>query len=731
MEVRIEAQNVLNHPIFSDPQHQLRIDGVRSDHVDEGRVASDDARIQVSLLRSLGLVCLTAIDILPIAVRRSPPLSKNRTAHRRDPVGRNYGSGPSLVRFFAVCSDPRGRCWCGVHAANHVVTGPLPDLSTLRGQRAVLDLRLRNTRSEPRRIGVLRDGFPNTRVVLPPQRTVGWDFVLSPETVVALAEGRGDAARLLELTGDADGWALTTFQIRNYHARLGDRLMVALPRDADMYSSATGFLPVGIVLSLLALVLALGPKPQRRSLRLIGNGLALAAFLVCVTGLILPRISPYKVLLSQPAFWLVAAGLFSPGLLGAVPQLPAWSRSILRRSIAIVVALAGVISRRFALFARHWTRHAVTFERGAALLGLAAIAIAQPIFDVVSNSPEFFAARSTEPLTAVAAVLASVSEFHSRCSRSSVRFERSAGALRGRFMASRGTPVGSYRDIRARPRRRSHAAVGHRDQRRRGSGRGSRGSSKPHRSPVPHLACARRLGRSDTLSPRSERETDFSASESPAAVQTIERTPPIVFVVFDELPLNSLVTADGNIDAERYPNFGALAREAYWFREASTVASTTAQAVPAMLSGRYPRERRDAPTLRYYPVNLFTILARHYDIFASLRFPKLCPPRACQYNSAMPADTVESLLSDLGLVWLHIVLPERLTEELPPVTDDWAEFGRPGETRTGKIRISRDLVFAQFLSPIDGQSCTTALHPFAAAAYAVRIRPVGTAVPRS
>ena len=89
--------------------------------------------------------------------------------------------------------------------------------------------------------------------------------------------------------------------------------------------------------------------------------------------------------------------------------------------------------------------------------------------------------------------------------------------------------------------------------------------------------------------------------------------------------------------------------------------------------------RRDAPNLRYYPVNLFTILGRHYDIFASLRYPKALPASSVSYNnSAMPVDTVASLVSDLGLVWLHIVLPERLTEPLPPVTDDWADFGRLG-----------------------------------------------------
>jgi sulfatase-like protein len=109
------------------------------------------------------------------------------------------------------------------------------------------------------------------------------------------------------------------------------------------------------------------------------------------------------------------------------------------------------------------------------------------------------------------------------------------------------------------------------------------------------------------------------------------------------------------------------------------------------------------PTLQYYPVNLFTTLAPHYDIFASFRFQKLCPPRACHDGSAASADTIRSLLSDLALVWLHIVLAQTLTDALPPVTEDWAEFGRAGSTPTGETRDSRHGVFAQFVSSIDGQ----------------------------
>ena len=151
-----------------------------------------------------------------------------------------------------------------------------------------------------RRIGLLRDGFPKNRVVLPPHRTIRWDIVLSPELVRSLDMETGDGARTLELTGDADGWALTALEIRNYHVRLGDRLMaVVLPRRADAYTTGTGFLPVTIALCVHgAHERARSRSRSEGQLRLIGNGLALTAFLMCVTCLILPGISPYKVLLS-------------------------------------------------------------------------------------------------------------------------------------------------------------------------------------------------------------------------------------------------------------------------------------------------------------------------------------------------------------------------------------------------------------------------------------------------
>ena len=76
------------------------------------------------------------------------------------------------------------------------------------------------------------------------------------------------------------------------------------------------------------------------------------------------------------------------------------------------------------------------------------------------------------------------------------------------------------------------------------------------------------------------------------APATIGKPAPIVFVVLDEFPTTSLMDAEEQIDAERYPSFAALARDATWYRRATTVAESTYDALPAILTGRYPRPGR-------------------------------------------------------------------------------------------------------------------------------------------
>ena len=205
-----------------------------------------------------------------------------------------------------------------------------------------------------------------------------------------------------------------------------------------------------------------------------------------------------------------------------------------------------------------------------------------------------------------------------------------------------------------------------------------------------------------------------------------------MFIVFDEFPLNSLLNEDREIDSGRYPHFAALASNAYWFRNATTVSSETVRAVPAIASGQYPTEPGAVPTRRYYSNNVFTLLSAQYDITVFGRFLQMCPPAECAYDLAVPSETLSALISDLGIVWLHIVLPEVMTEKLPTIVGDWGGFAEDRmwrNTEGGRQRNERSAEFDRFLAGIDGskESQFHFLHTMLPS-HAVRVCPVGTTI---
>jgi hypothetical protein len=103
----------------------------------------------------------------------------------------------------------------------------------------------------------------------------------------------------------------------------------------------------------------------------------------------------------------------------------------------------------------------------------------------------------------------------------------------------------------------------------------------------------------------------------------------IIVVVFDELPLTSLIGDGGRIDAERYPAFAGLARDATWYRGATAVHDSTALAVPAILDGRYPRPGLGSDVYSHR-ANLFTLLEHRYQVNASEEATGLCPTSLCE-----------------------------------------------------------------------------------------------------
>ena len=115
--------------------------------------------------------------------------------------------------------------------------------------------------------------------------------------------------------------------------------------------------------------------------------------------------------------------------------------------------------------------------------------------------------------------------------------------------------------------------------------------------------------------------------EAPA--ESAERHPPVVLVVFDEFPTDDLLGPDGQIDAERFPNFAELASMSTWFPNAHTQYDSTFKAVPSILDGRLPKPLT-APDVRSHKPSVFHMMDRlGYQVFKVESGTAVCPPDIC------------------------------------------------------------------------------------------------------
>ena len=150
----------------------------------------------------------------------------------------------------------------------------------------------------------------------------------------------------------------------------------------------------------------------------------------------------------------------------------------------------------------------------------------------------------------------------------------------------------------------------------------------------------------------------------------IPNPPPIIFIILDEFPTTSLLNEHHQIDEARYPNFAALAGEATWFRNTTTVSDSTDRSIPAILTGTYPRPDL-LPHAIDYPHNLFTLLAGTYDLNASGFLTQLCPPHLCPQERLPMWHRLSLLLSDLTVVYFSLLLPQDLRGGLPSIAHKW------------------------------------------------------------
>ena len=152
----------------------------------------------------------------------------------------------------------------------------------------------------------------------------------------------------------------------------------------------------------------------------------------------------------------------------------------------------------------------------------------------------------------------------------------------------------------------------------------------------------------------------------------------VLQVIFDEFPLYSLLGADGQINAERYPGFAELAQGSTWYRNSVAESNFTHQAVPAILSSSVPAQS-GGPFLSQYPKNIFTLFAGATSVGGIEPVTSLCPHSVCGGKAGATASfslgRLKTFLRDASYVYGQRVLPPILRKYVPSIEGTWGGFG--------------------------------------------------------
>jgi hypothetical protein len=171
---------------------------------------------------------------------------------------------------------------------------------------------------------------------------------------------------------------------------------------------------------------------------------------------------------------------------------------------------------------------------------------------------------------------------------------------------------------------------------------------------------------------------------------------PIVMVVFDAFPTNSIMNQDHEIDEALCPNLADLNHDAVWYKNALSISDDTLVAVPAILTGLHPLPGQQ-PNLVSHPNNLFSWLKPWRTIHPLESHTHL------NGNEFKPSisERWQLTTSDLRIIFLHSVLPRDLATGLPSITHDWLNFADPKSSDSQHAMIPyRVKLFDDFLSTI-------------------------------
>lgn len=226
--------------------------------------------------------------------------------------------------------------------------------------------------------------------------------------------------------------------------------------------------------------------------------------------------------------------------------------------------------------------------------GLWALAVAHPLLDVLGRAPEFFVAYRAGladlvalvalivllPVAGLAAVLALADRAGRRAS------DGLTAALVGLLAALTSAQIGYRAGLDGWPATLAVATVSALLSAWAWLRLPGFGTFLTILSPAPLVVAALFFG-----SPGVRALVRPPAAPDASATRAARATP-VVLLVFDELPLASLLDKRDLLDEHRYANVAALAADGVWFRNATTVSDYTRWAVPAILTASIPRSAR-------------------------------------------------------------------------------------------------------------------------------------------
>jgi hypothetical protein len=174
-------------------------------------------------------------------------------------------------------------------------------------------------------------------------------------------------------------------------------------------------------------------------------------------------------------------------------------------------------------------------------------------------------------------------------------------------------------------------------------------------------------------------ELAFPSEAKARSIGGVARAP-IVVVLLDELPSNTLVDANDQLDTKRFPGFAELAKTATWFKNAYTIYDSTERAQPAIMDGNLPAKDKQ-PISSDHPNSIFSLFAKTHRMNVSEEATSVCSRDLCKNTRPEESygDRISSMTEDLGLVWLHVVSPPNIENDLASVSENWGNFGGGAE----------------------------------------------------